>query len=140
MTIRVQEDRISRRISNDMQELANMFIILYQHCHGGEYLVKLHEFSTIHFLCLIQGGEFDIFRLGRLVRERSLDFRHVMRSNSYERPIASEIGMQFILKGDERLISPFREFDSPKNCCSSIRSDPHGLRISLLLRNAVHWD
>src|SRR5579859_5081131 len=112
-----------------MQELSNMFVILISvsRKYVRKYLVKLHEFPSVHFLCLGQGNESDSFMFWSFISERSLDFGHIMCSNCNESPIPSEIGMQFILKCNERLVSPFREFNSSKNCGGSIRSDSHRL-------------
>lgn len=53
-----------------------------------------------------------------------------MCSNSDKGSVSSKIGVQFILQGNEGLISPFVEFDSSKNRSCSVRSNFCSLRVN----------
>lgn len=125
---RVVNDGVNRRITDDMEEFSKMFIILELGQTGKENLVKFHEFFSIHFFCLVERNELDVLGFERLVRERSLDRRQIMRSNSHKSSITSKIRMQLVLKGDERLILSLCEFDAAEDRSSSIRSDFRGLQ------------
>jgi|SRR5947207_12548198 len=101
------------------------------------YLVKFHKFFGVHFLILIERDEFDVLWLRCFVSEWSFDFGHVVRSNSDKGSVSSKIGMKFILKGKEGLISPFIEFDSSKNGSSCIRSNVRSLNVNNIYQDST---
>jgi hypothetical protein len=84
------------------------------------YLVKLHQFPTIHFLGLIERDELDALRGWSFIRERPLAFRQIMGANRNKSPIPSEIVVNFVLKSNERFIPPLCELDAPQNRCCNI--------------------
>jgi hypothetical protein len=61
------------------------------------YLVEFHEFLAVHFLCLIESDEFDIFRFQRFIGIRSLYFGEIVCSDCNESSVSCEIRMEFVL-------------------------------------------
>jgi len=71
----VVDDRISWRISNDVQEFAKVFIILkLVMCCCLKYLVELHQLLSIHFLGLIEGDEANLLGWWGCISEWSFHF------------------------------------------------------------------
>ena len=99
-------------------------------CCREAYFIKLHQLIPVHFLCLIKRDELDGLGGRGFVGKRSLDFGQVVCADGNEGPVASEVGMQFVLESDKRLVSPFGEFNTAENGSSRVRSYFHGLDTS----------
>ena len=60
-----------------------------------------------------------------------------MCSNSDKGSVSSKIGVKFILKANEGLISPLIEFDASKNGSSSIWSNFRSLKVNNIYQDST---
>jgi hypothetical protein len=94
---------------------------------GLPYLVEGHQLLAIHLLGLVQRDELDVLGGLSFVGEGALDGVQIMGTDRDQSPLARQVLVQFILKGNERLIASLVELDTAENGTGHVRSDLGGL-------------
>lgn len=79
------------------------------------YLVEGHQLLAIHLLGLVQWDKFNVLRGQGLIGERPLDGVQVVGTDGNQSPLTGQVLVEFVLEGNERLITGLVELDAPKD-------------------------
>jgi len=92
------------------------------------YLVESHQLLAIHLLGLVQWDKLDVLRGQSLVGKGALDSVQIVGTDRDQGALARQVLVQFILKGNERVIASLVELDAPENGAGHVRPDFGGLK------------
>lgn len=101
------------------------------------YLVKSHQFLTVHLLGLVKGDKFDVLGRESLVCEGALDSVQVMGTNGDQGSLTGQILMKLVLQGNERLVASLVELHTSEDGTGHERPHPSGL-LRYFSRHSLH--
>jgi hypothetical protein len=101
------------------------------------YLVKSHQFLTVHLLGLVKGDKFDVLGRESLVGEGTLDGVQVVSTNGDQGSLTGQILMKLVLQGNERLVASFVELHTSEDGTGHKGPDLSGL-LRYFSRHSLH--
>lgn len=101
------------------------------------YLVKSHQFLTVHLLGLVKGDKFDVLGRESLVGEGALNSVQVMGTNGDQGSLTGQILMKLVLQGNERLVASLVELHTSEDGTGHEGPDSSGL-LRYFSRHSLH--